>query len=193
MLCASAPSTVTGSNTNTTRMLVKSEAATLRFIGSSLTLGLNKRGLMAAQSLYYAHNISHIRPVQVVEEGPMASRQGISFRLKRPGSHFSKNIEPGPFNCVARLIAFNWEFSLVIEVDDVDGAFEAVVGVGQLADDFVDAVADLLGALGRDHVREAAALRHLDQCIRRPGVLVGDVFDEQQDENVVLVLAGVEC
>ena len=49
------------------------------------------------------------------------------------------------------------ELALVVEVGLVDHALEqVVVGVGELADDLVDPVADLLGALERDHVREAA-------------------------------------
>ena len=47
------------------------------------------------------------------------------------------------------------ELVLVVEVGDVDRALQAVVGVGQPADDLVDAVADLLVALGRHHVGEA--------------------------------------
>ena len=46
----------------------------------------------------------------------------------------------------------------VVEVGDVDHALE-VVGLGELGDDLVDLVADLLVALQRDHVGEAAALR----------------------------------
>ena len=63
----------------------------------------------------------------------------------------------------------------------------------QAADDLVELVADLLVAACRDHVGEAAAWRHLDQRVAAPGVLVGDVFDEQQDQHVVLVLAGVHA
>ena len=47
--------------------------------------------------------------------------------------------------------------------------------------------------LGRHHVGEAAALGHVDQRIGIPGVFVGDVFDEQQHEDVVLVLAGIHA
>ena len=85
------------------------------------------------------------------------------------------------------------ELFLVVEVGDVDRALEAVVGVGQLADDLVDPVADLLAALGRHHVGKATARRHVDQGIGITGVLVGDVFDEQQDEDVILVLAGIHA
>ena len=62
-----------------------------------------------------------------------------------------------------------------------------------LADDLVDLVADLLVALERDHVGEAAALGHVDQGVRLAGVLVGDVLHEQQDEDVVLVLGGIHA
>ena len=63
----------------------------------------------------------------------------------------------------------------------------------QAADDLVEPVADLLVAARRDHVGEAAAGRHLDQRIAPAGVVVGDLFDEQQDLHVVLVLAGVHA
>ena len=85
------------------------------------------------------------------------------------------------------------ELFLVVEVGDVDRALEAVVGVGQLADDLVDLVADLLVALGRHHVGKAAAGGHVDQGVGITGVFVGDVFDEQQDEDVILVLAGIHA
>ena len=82
---------------------------------------------------------------------------------------------------------------LVVEVGDVDRALEAVVGIGQLADDLVDPVADLFVALGRHHVGKAAARRNVDQGIGIAGVLVGDVLDEQQDKDVILVLAGIHA
>ena len=89
------------------------------------------------------------------------------------------------------------ELLLVVEVGKINCPFESsrgtVVGVGQLADDFVDPVADFLAALGRNHVGKAAARRHVDQGIAITGVLVGDVLDEQQDEDVILVLAGIHA
>ena len=38
---------------------------------------------------------------------------------------------------------------------------------------------------------KAPARGHLDQGVGIAGILVGDVFDEQQDEDVILVLAGI--
>ena len=52
----------------------------------------------------------------------------------------------------------------VVEVGDVDHALE-VVRLGELGDDLVDLVADLLVALERDHVGEAAALRDVEQVV----------------------------
>ena len=34
---------------------------------------------------------------------------------------------------------------------------------------------------------------HVDQRVRLPGILVGDVFDEQQDQHIVLVLGGIHA
>ena len=85
------------------------------------------------------------------------------------------------------------EFFLVIEVGDVDRALQTFVSVRQLSDDFVDAVADLLVALGRDHVGESAAGGNIDQGIGVAGILVGKLFNEQQDQHVVLVLARIHA
>ena len=57
----------------------------------------------------------------------------------------------------------------------------------------VDLVADVGLALERDHVLEAGALRDGDRGVGLAGVFVADVLDEQQDEDVVLVLAGVHA
>jgi len=85
------------------------------------------------------------------------------------------------------------ELFLVVEVGHIDGAFEGVVGVGQAAHQFVDLVADLLVVLERDHVGKAAAGRHIDQRMRVARIFVRDVFDEQQHQHVILVLAGVHA
>ena len=78
----------------------------------------------------------------------------------------------------------------VVEVGHVG----ELVGVGQRRDDLlVDLVADVGLALERDHVLEAGAFGNLDRRIRHAGVFVADVFDEQQDQHVVLVLAGVHA
>jgi hypothetical protein len=75
-------------------------------------------------------------------------------------------------------------------------AGEAGVGVDQRLDDLgVDPVADVGVALERDHVLEAGALRDDDgrgEAIGVP-VFVGDVFDEQHEQDVVLVLAGIHA
>ena len=78
----------------------------------------------------------------------------------------------------------------VVEIGDVDRTLE-VVGLGQPGDDLVDLVADLLVPLERDHVGKAAAGWNLDQRIGLAGISVRDVFDEEQDEDVILVLRSV--
>ena len=85
------------------------------------------------------------------------------------------------------------ELRFVVEVRLVDHALEqVVVGVGELADDDVDPLADLLGPLERHHVGEAPSRRHRDVgelvALR---VLVRDVLHEEQREDVVLVLGRV--
>ena len=82
------------------------------------------------------------------------------------------------------------ELGGVVEVRHVG----QLVGVGQRGDDLlVDLVADVALALERDHVLEAGARRDGDRRVGLAGVLVADVLDEQQDEDVVLVLAGVHA
>ena len=88
------------------------------------------------------------------------------------------------------------ELALVEEVGLVDHALEQiVVGVGELADNLVDPLADILGPLERDHVGEASPWRHDDvsKAVIAVGVLVRDVLHEQQCENVVLVLGRVHA
>ena len=69
-----------------------------------------------------------------------------------------------------------------------------LVGIGQRSDDLlVDLVADVRLALEGDHVLEARALRNGDRRVGLPGILVADVFDEQQHQDVVLVLAGIHA
>ena len=82
------------------------------------------------------------------------------------------------------------ELGGVVEVRQVG----ELVGVGQRGDDLlVDLVADVGLALEGDHVLEAGARRDRDRRVGLAGVLVADVLDEQQDEDVVLVLAGVHA
>ena len=68
-----------------------------------------------------------------------------------------------------------------------------LVGLGQLADDLVDLVADFLVALELHHVGKAAALGHVEQVALLAGRLVRDVLHEQQYQDVVLVLRGIHA
>ena len=63
-----------------------------------------------------------------------------------------------------------------------------VVRLGELRDDLIHLVADLLVALERDHVGEAAALWHIEQVTSLACGFVGNVLHEQQDQHVILVL-----
>ena len=57
----------------------------------------------------------------------------------------------------------------------------------------VDLVADVGLALERDHVGKARAFGDADGRVGLAGIPVADVFHEQQDEDVVLVLAGIHA
>ena len=83
------------------------------------------------------------------------------------------------------------EFALVVEIGLIDDALE-VVGLGEVADDLVDPVADLLVALERGHVGKAAASGHFDERVRLVG-FVRDVLHKQQGQHIVLVLRGVHA
>jgi hypothetical protein len=54
-------------------------------------------------------------------------------------------------------------------------------------------VANFLIALQRHHVGKAAALGHVKEGILLAGIFVGDVFDEEENEAVILVLRGVHA
>ena len=87
------------------------------------------------------------------------------------------------------------ELVRVVEVGEV-AAGEAGVRVDQRLDDLgVDLVADVALALEGDHVLEAGTLGDSDgRCeVVAVAVLVGDVLDEQHEQDVVLVLAGIHA
>jgi hypothetical protein len=82
------------------------------------------------------------------------------------------------------------ELGGVVEVREIG----ELVGVGQRGDDpLVDLVADVALPLEGDHVLEAGTLGDRDRREGHAGVFVADVFDEQQDQHVVLVLAGIHA
>ena len=82
------------------------------------------------------------------------------------------------------------ELAVVVEVGLVDDSLE-VIGLGELADDLVDPIANLFGPFELDHVVEAAAARHVDERVRIVRVFVRDVLHEQQRQHIVLVLGRV--
>jgi hypothetical protein len=82
------------------------------------------------------------------------------------------------------------ELVLVREVRDVDHPLQPV-RFGELRDDLIDLVADLLVALQGHHVGEPAARGYLQERVGLAGILVGDVLHEEEDQHVVLVLRGI--
>ncbi len=80
----------------------------------------------------------------------------------------------------------------IVKVGDINHALK-VVRLGEFRDDDVDLFADLLIATERHHVGEAAAFRDFDQTIGIAGIFVGDVFHEQQNEDVILILGGIHA
>jgi len=82
------------------------------------------------------------------------------------------------------------ELGGIVEVRHV-GQF---VSVGERGDDLlIDLVADVGLSLEDDHVFEARARGDCDRRVGLAGVFVTDVLDEQEDEDVILVLAGVHA
>ena len=87
------------------------------------------------------------------------------------------------------------ELVRVVEVGEV-AAGEAGVGVDERLDDLgVDLVADVVLALEGDHVLEARALWNVNRRSEVIGVtiFIGNVFDEQHEQDIVLVLAGIHA
>ena len=87
------------------------------------------------------------------------------------------------------------EFVRVVEVREV-ATGEAGVGVDQWLDNLgINLVADVDLALEHNHVLEAGALGDVDRRLKTNvvAVFVGDVFDEQHEQDIVLVLAGIHA
>ena len=82
------------------------------------------------------------------------------------------------------------QFVGVVEVRDIDHAFE-IVGLREPANELVDLVANLLVALEHHHVGEAGARRHVQEHVFLAAVFVGNIFHEQQDQDVIFVLRGI--
>jgi hypothetical protein len=57
----------------------------------------------------------------------------------------------------------------------------------------IDLIADVGFALQRDHVGKARAFGDANGRVRLVGVAITDVFHEQEDEDIVLVLAGIHA
>jgi len=80
------------------------------------------------------------------------------------------------------------ELGGVVEIREIG----ELVGFGQRCDDLlVDQIADVALALEGHHVLEAGASGDGDRRVALAGIFVADVLDEEQDEDVILVLAGV--
>jgi hypothetical protein len=87
------------------------------------------------------------------------------------------------------------EFVRVVEVRKV-AAGKAGVRVDKRLDDLgVDLVADVAVSFERNHVLEASTRGNVNgrSEVVRVSVFIGDVFDEQHEQDVVLVLAGIHA
>jgi hypothetical protein len=93
-----------------------------------------------------------------------------------------------PFVALAELVR-------IVEVRKI-GAGQSFVGLDKrLNDPRVDQIADVRIPLERHHVLEACALRNGDRRLKivTVTILVRDVLDEQHEQDVVLVLAGIHA
>ena len=118
---------------------------------------------------------------EIVAFGAVAAE--IQFRLVKNGDQFGK-----PFDHLAT----GAQLCRVVEVGLIDDALQTI-GFGQLADDLVDLVANLLVALEGNHVGKAPAFGNLDHGVFLTGIFVGDILYEEQDQDVVLVLAVIHA
>src|SRR5206468_3859389 len=86
-------------------------------------------------------------------------------------------------------------FVRVVEIREVAARQTGVRVDERLNELGVDQVADVAVALERYHVLETCALRDDDWWLESVvvSVFVGYVFDEQHEEDVVLVLAGIHA
>ena len=67
-----------------------------------------------------------------------------------------------------------------------------LVGIGQRTDNLlVDLIADVGLPLEGNHILETGTFGDGDRRIGDTGILIGDVFDEQQDQHVVFILRGI--
>ena len=135
-----------------------------------------------------AGEVPHEIFVGVAEDVVMlgAVLREIQLRLLEDGDKVGKALHLG------RPLA---EFIRVVEVRKI-GTGEARIGVDERLDHLrIDLVADVAVALEGDHVLEAGPLRNRDRRgeIVRVAVFVGDVLDEQHEQDVVLVLAGIHA
>src|SRR5439155_17685025 len=83
----------------------------------------------------------------------------------------------------------------IVEIGEI-AAGQSGIGVHERRDDLrIDLVADVALAAEREHVLEARALRDRDRWskVSAVAVLVSDVLDEEHEQDVVLVLAGIHA
>ena len=86
------------------------------------------------------------------------------------------------------------QFGLVVKMGVIDHAAQLVVpGFGQLGNHLVHALADVLGALQRDHIIEAAALGYGNISIFYALEFVRDILHKQQGQNIILVLRSIHA
>jgi len=87
------------------------------------------------------------------------------------------------------------EFVGVVEIGKI-AARQLGIGRNQRLDDAgIDAIANIGPALERHHIRKRRAFGndHRRDEIGARGILVADVFDEQHEQHIILVLAGIHA
>ena len=78
----------------------------------------------------------------------------------------------------------------IVKVSNIYYALEVILCC-KLADDLVDLIANLLVAFECNHICKATTLWYIEQVSRLACGLIGNVFHEQENENVILVLRGI--
>ena len=120
-------------------------------------------------------------PQQVVAPGPVAPE--VQGRGVEDGRQVGKAVQ--------HLLALP-QLAVVVKVGHIDDALQ-IISLGQPPDDLVDLVADLLIALKFHHIRKPAARGHVQQHVLLARVLVGDIFNKQLHQDIILVLGGVHA
>jgi hypothetical protein len=80
----------------------------------------------------------------------------------------------------------------IVEIGHVDNTLEAI-SLSDPGNNFIDFIADLFIAFERDHIGKAATVRNFDQRVKLARIFVGDIFEKEEDKDIIFVLRGIHA